>query len=93
MTRSKLEKYLQVLEVLVAKPLEFEMVLYQVDENWEVVKKHLEFLISSGLVEKLPLGKKRALYTTSDRGLAVLTALRGQKYSRQQEQFLLLYEE
>ncbi len=93
MTRSKLEKRLDILEILVAKPLEFEVILYQVDENWEVVKKHLDFLITSGLVEKLPLGKKRVVYNITIKGLAVLDALRGQEYPQHHDQLLLIYEE
>lgn len=93
MTRSKLEKCLEILEALVVKPLEFEIVLYQVDENWQVVKKHLDFLISNDLVEKLPLGKKRVVYSVTDKGLAVLEALRGQEYLKQHDQLLLVYEE
>jgi predicted transcriptional regulator len=92
MTRSKLETYLHVLEVLVAKPLEFELVLYQVDEKWRVVKNHLDFLIANGLVEALPLGKKRVIYSITDRGLAVLDALRGQEYLQQHDHLLLAYE-
>ncbi len=93
MTRSKLERYLNVLEVLVAKPLEFELVLYQVDEEWSVVKKHLDFLIANGLVEELPLGEKRVIYSITDKGLAVLDALCGQQYLQQHRHLLLAYEE
>ncbi|MGB9134465.1 MAG: winged helix-turn-helix domain-containing protein [Candidatus Bathyarchaeia archaeon] len=93
MTRSKLEKHLDILEVLVAKPLEFEIILYQVDQNWEVIKKHLDFLITNGLVEKLPLGDKRVVYSVTEKGLEVLETLRGTEYTRQLDQLLLVYEE
>ena len=93
MTLSKLEKYLNILEVLTVKPLEFEIILYQVDENWKTVKKHLDFLIATDLVEKLPLDKKRIVYSVTEKGLAVLDALRGQEYSQQHDQLLLVYEE
>jgi len=93
MTRSKLEKYLIVLETLVAKPLEFDIILYQIDENWEVVKKHLDFLISHGLVERLPLGKKRVVYTITEKGLTVLDALHEQEDSEKHSQIMLVYEE
>jgi predicted transcriptional regulator len=93
MTRSKLEKHLDILEVLVAKPLEFEIILYQVDQNWEVIKKHLDFLIANGLVERLPLGHKRVVYSVTERGLAVLETLRGTEHNRQLDQLLLVYED
>lgn len=93
MTQSKLEKYLAILETLVAKPLEFDIILYQVDENWEIVKKHLDSLISRGLVERLPLGEKRVIYAITEKGLAVLNALQGQEYLEKHKNLLLVYEE
>jgi predicted transcriptional regulator len=93
MTRSKLEKYLSVLETLVARPLEFDIILYQVDDNWEAVKKHLDFLISHDLVERLPLGKKRVVYTITEKGLTVLDALHGQEDLEKYSQIMLVYEE
>lgn len=93
MTRSKLDRHLDILEALVAKPLEFEVILYKVDENWQVVRKQLDFLIATGLVEKLQLGKKRAVYVATERGLSVLDTMRGQECSPQADQILLVYEE
>ena len=93
MTRSKLEKYLSVLEALVARPLEFDIILYQVDENWKVVKKHLDFLISHGLIERLPLGEKRVVFAVTEKGLAVLDALRGQEDLEKHSQLMLVYED
>ncbi len=92
MTRSKLEQYLEILEILVAKPLEFEIILYQADRNWEVVKKYLDFLIACDLVERLPLGNKRVVYNITDRGLAVLESLRGEG-AKHRDQVFLVYEE
>lgn len=93
MTRSKLERYLEILEVLAVRPLEFEIILYQVDENWEVVRKHLDFLVANGLVEKLPLGKGRAVYSVTDKGLRVLEAFREREYPELHEHFLAVYED
>jgi predicted transcriptional regulator len=92
-TRSKLEQYLGILEVLVARPLELEIIRYQVDQDWPRIREHLDSLIARGLVEKLPLGEKRVVYTITDRGLAVLNGLKGEKYLKEHEHLLLVYEE
>jgi len=92
MTRSKLEKYLGILEVLVSRPLELEMILYQVDEEWGILREYLDFLILHRLVEKLPLDKKRAVYTITEKGLALLRTLQGQEYLDQLQNLLLVYE-
>lgn len=93
MTLSKLEKYLNILEVLVSWPLEFENILYQVDERSSVLKNYLDFLISHNLVEKLPLDGKVAVYTITDRGLSLLTTMQGQDYLSKHENLLPIYEE
>jgi len=93
MTRSKLERYLSILEVLVSRPLELEIILYQVDEEWGILKEHLDFLILHGLVEKLPLGKKRVVYTVTEKGLALLRTLQGQEYLDAHQNLMLVYEE
>jgi len=69
------------------------MILYQVDENWKVVKRYLDFLISNDLAEKLPLGKGRVIYGVTDKGLRVLEAFRGREYPELHEHFLAVYEE
>ena len=93
MTRSKLERYLSILEVLVSRPLELEIILYQVDEEWGILKEYLDFLILHGLVEKLPLDKKRVVYTVTEKGLALLRTLQGQEYLDEHQNLLLIYEE
>lgn len=93
MTLSKLERYLSILEVLVSCPLEFENILYQVDERSSVLKNYLDFLISHNLVEKLPLDGKVVVYTITDRGLSLLTTMQGQDYLDKHENLLLVYEE
>jgi len=92
MTFSKLETYLSILEVLVSRPLQFENVLYQVDEKATTVKKYLSFLTSHGLVEKLPLGRKTVVYSITEKGLAVLRALQEHKSLDDSRNILLVYE-
>jgi len=93
MTRSKLENYLRILEALVAKPLEFEIILYQVDQNWKVVKKYLDFLISHGLIDKLQLDEKRVVYAITEKGCAVLNALQVQESLERHRQPIPIYED
>ena len=93
MTRSKLENCLRVLEALVAKPLEFEIILYQVDQNWRIVKKYLDFLISHGLIERLHLDEKRVVYAITEKGFAVLNALQGQESLERHRQPMPIYED
>ena len=93
MTWSKLEKNLLILEILVTRPLEFENLLYQSDQNWAILRTHLEFLISHNLVERLPLGKGRTVYSITDKGLAVLNGLQGQTRLREQKDITYVFEE
>jgi len=93
MTLSKLEKYLSILEVLISRPLEFESIFYQVDEEASILERYLDFLVLHNLVEKLPVGKKRVVYVITERGLAVLRALQGQEYLDEHQSLLLMYEE
>ncbi|UCD96482.1 MAG: hypothetical protein JSV35_00045 [Candidatus Bathyarchaeota archaeon] len=79
MTRSKLERYLSVLEALVTRPLEFESALYQVGEKLEIVTKCLSFLCANQLVDRLPLDEKRVVYAITDKGLGILNVLQGQE--------------
>ena len=92
MTRTKLEKYLSVLETLVYRPLEFEMILYEVDQEWSSMRKYLNFLITHGLVEKLPLGNKRVIYAITERGFRVLRALQGQECLEEHRHLIVVNE-
>ncbi len=92
MTFSKLEAYLSILEVLVSRPLQFENILYQVDEKAITIKKYLDFLTVHDLVEKLPLGSKTIVYTITEKGLAVLRTLQEQVSFEDPQGILLVYE-
>lgn len=89
MAPSKLEKYLSVLETLVSQPSEFESIFSQVRNENIDLKKTLDSLISLNLVERLPLGKKKIVYVVTERGLAVIRALHGEKH----KDLVLLFEE
>ncbi len=62
MTRSRLEKYFSILEVLVPQPLKFENISYETDIECNTLKRYLGFLISHKLVEERHLNRKKVLY-------------------------------
>ena len=79
MRRSKLESYEAILEVLMIKPLTIDSIAYKANMDCTVLRRHIEFLIKNGLVEKRFSGKKK-LYAITERGIAVSKALSFQKY-------------
>ncbi len=93
MTLSKLERYLNILEVLVSWPLEFENIMYQIDENSDVLKKYLDFLISHNLVEKLSISEGIVVYTITDKGMALLSIMQGQEYFDEHQNLIITHEE
>ncbi|MCK4498574.1 hypothetical protein KAU25_05200 [Candidatus Bathyarchaeota archaeon] len=92
MTRSKLERYLSILETLVTRPLEFENIFYQVGENLEIIKKCLSFLTSNSLIERLPIDEKRVVYAITEKGLGILNVLQGQEDLDKYRYLMFVYE-
>jgi len=73
MRRSKLEMYVDILEVLALRgPLKLTHVMYKSNVNCSILKEYLGFLIQHGLVEEKLLGKCRVVYIISNKGLTVL---------------------
>jgi len=93
MSRSRLEKYLSILEALIPQPLEFEGVSYKSDIECSTLKRYLDFLLYHDLVEERRLSKKRAIYAITERGLAVFKTLRAQKYFQKLKNILPVVEE
>lgn len=93
MSRSRLEKYLSILEALVPQPLEFEDMSYKADIECGTLKQYLGFLLSHNLIEERRLNKKRAIYAITERGLAVFKTLRAQKYFQKLKNILPVVEE
>lgn len=93
MSRSRLEKYLSILEALVPEPLNFEDVSYEADIECRTLKKYLNFLISNNLVEERLLNKKTAVYAITERGLAVVKTLKAQRYLQKLKNVLPVVEE
>lgn len=80
MSPSKLERYLNILEVLVFCPLEFERVSYKTSMERSILKQHLGFLVYHGLVEEQHFGEGRVAYAITEIGLTVLRTIQGQRH-------------
>ena len=93
MSRSRLEKYLGILEVLVPKPLKFESISYRAKMECGVLRRHLDFLISHNLVEERLSNRSEATYAITDRGLAVFKTLRASEYLQKIKSILPVVEE
>jgi len=88
MRRSKLEMYIDILQVLAHRgPLKLTHVMYKANVNCSVLKDYLDFLVKQGLVEERTLGKRRVVYAITQRGITVL------KYFRELKQVLPIVEE
>src|SRR3972149_579901 len=80
MSPSKLEKYLNILEVLVVRPQKVDYVARRIRMEPRALKRHLDFLISNGVVEKRRFSDRLILYAISERGLSVVKPLRPVNY-------------
>jgi predicted MarR family transcription regulator len=81
MASSKLEKYLEILEVLVDRPKKLDKIAYITKMECHEVKRSLEFLMANSLVEERSLRNgKRIIYAITERGLSVFKTLRMLKY-------------
>jgi predicted transcriptional regulator len=86
--RSKLEMYVDILTVLAQRgPLKLTHVMYKANVNCSVLKEYLEFLLKQGLVEERTIGKSRAVFAVTQRGITVL------KYFKELKQVLPIVEE
>ena len=87
MRRSKLEIYLDILDILSIKgPLKLTHIMYKSNVNCSVLKEQLDFLIKNNLVEERILAKERVVYAICQRGLNVLKAFREVKQVLQIEE-------
>jgi predicted transcriptional regulator len=77
MRRSKLEVYIDILEVLAIRgPLKLTHIMYKSNVNCSVLKDQLEFLIKNTLVEERILRKEKVVYAVTQRGLQILKSFR-----------------
>src|SRR5665647_2247185 len=88
MRRSKLEMYVDILNVLAHKgPLKLTHIMYKANVNCSILNEYLDFLIKQGLVEKRIIEKERIVFAVTQRGINVL------KYFRELTLFLPIIEE
>jgi predicted transcriptional regulator len=80
--------YVDILKVLAQRgPLKLTHIMYKANVNCKVLKEYLDFLVGQGLVEERIVGKRRVVYTITQRGVTVL------KYFRELEKVLPIVEE
>jgi predicted transcriptional regulator len=71
--RSRLEMYLSVLSVLARQgPLRLTHIMYEANVNCSVLCEYLRFLVEKELVEERSVGKNRAVFAVTERGVTVL---------------------
>lgn len=89
MSRSKMEEYLSILEVLIPQSLKFKKISYKANIKGEMLKKHLGFLLSYMLIKEHSFKKEGTVYAITNIGLAVLKTLKAQKHSEKIYQSIL----
>jgi predicted transcriptional regulator len=77
MRRSKLEMYVDILDVLSMRgPLKLTHIMYKSNVNCSVLKEQLDFLMKNCLVEQRVMKKERIVFAITQRGTSVLKAFR-----------------
>jgi len=89
MSRSKMEEYLSILEVLIPQPLNFKKISYKANIKGKMLKRHLDFLLSHMLIKEHSFEKEGTVYAITDIGLTVLKTLKAQELSEKIYQSIL----
>ena len=77
MRRSKLEMYVDILEVLGQRgPLKLTHIMYKSNLNCTVLKQYLTFLLKQGLIQERIVGKNNVVYANTVRGTTILRSFR-----------------
>jgi predicted transcriptional regulator len=88
MRRSKREMYIDILRVLAYRgPMRITLIMYETNLNCNMLKKYLNFLIEQNLVEDENSGKRKSMFTITEKGISIL------KYFKELEQALPIVEE
>lgn len=81
MPPSKLDKYLNILEVLMQRPQKIDRIADKTHMEVPELRRRMNFLMVNGVVEKRRfLNSNQTVYALNDRGFAVLKSLRAFKY-------------
>jgi predicted transcriptional regulator len=77
MRRSKLEIYIDILDVLAFKgPLKLTHIMYKSNVNCKVLKEQLDFLMKNSLIDERIVKREHVVYAITQRGTTVLKAFR-----------------
>ena len=77
MRRSKLEVYVDILQVLALKgQLKLTHIMYKSNVNGQVLKSQLDFLLKNGLVEESAIKKQKVVYAITPRGMSILKSFK-----------------
>jgi len=93
MSPSKLDRYLNILEVLANRPQKIDQIARKAHVEQNVLKRQLYFLVLNGVIEKRVLSDKHIVYAITERGFAVFKTLRALKYLEKLKDSLPLVEE
>jgi DNA-binding IclR family transcriptional regulator len=81
MPHSKLDKYLNILEVIAERPQKIDKIASKIHMEMPELKRRMSFLVANGVVEKRrAINNKQTSYVLNDRGFAVFKTLRAFKY-------------
>jgi predicted transcriptional regulator len=72
MRKSKLEKRIDILRILIHGPMKSRNLMHKTELSQNDLKQHLDFLIQQNLVEEQNLGKDAIFYVITGRGVRVL---------------------
>ena len=93
MPPSKLDKYLNILEVLAEQPQKIDRIAANVHMETVEIKRRMNFLVLNGVVNERPTIDNRIVYALNDRGYAVFKKLRAIKYFEKLKESLPVIEE
>lgn len=92
MRRSKLESCEAILETLLKKPLTIDQIAFRTNMNCTTANRHLDFLLSNGLVEER-IAKKKTSCAITERGATVFKTLNFQKYLKRMSEKLMVIDD
>ena len=93
MPLSKLDKYLNILEAIVDRPLKIDQIASRTNMELQVLKRHLVFLVANGVAEERRFRGRHVAYAITERGFAVFKTLRALKYLEKLRDSLPIIEE
>lgn len=93
MPSSKLDKYLDILEVVAEQPQKIDHIAVKVHMEKSELKRRMNFLVLNGVVNERLIDDNLVVYALNDRGYAVFRTLRAFKYFEKLRESLPVIEE